>query len=220
MAAVLACGSNAVLSHRSALALWGLTKKWPVRYEVIAGTDRRRAGVVVHQSRTLTPTDTTTQLGIPVTTPARTLYDCAATLTDRTINDALLSPYLTRHQLAELLQRLPSKRLEAFVSTDDGPTRSQFEDAFKEFCETHGLPRPRINVEVAGYEVDALFPTHKLIVELDGYRYHSTRQAFERDRERDAVTLSAGYRTVRITWTRMTQAPRREAGRLLRILQA
>jgi very-short-patch-repair endonuclease len=77
-----------------------------------------------------------------------------------------------------------------------------------------------INVRVKGYEVDALFVDTRVIVELDGWSYHSSRRSFERDRERDTVLLAAGYVTVRITWERLTRQPEREAARLKAILES
>jgi very-short-patch-repair endonuclease len=224
MAAVLACGAGAALSHQSAMALWGLRSHWPSTLEVTVTTDRRPRGIQVHLSRTLTRADVTRHFSIPVTNPARTLNDCAPDLTDaalaRAVNDALLSPYLTRSQLAEFLTRHPNKRLQPFVETADGPTRSEFEDAFLAFCDQHYLPRPKMNTIVAGREVDAYFPDERLIVELDGWRFHSGRRSFEDDRVKDANALVLGIATLRLTWDRMTQAPEQEARRLWTILQA
>ncbi len=94
------------------------------------------------------------------------------------------------------------------------------EDDFLQFCERFGLPRPLVNTRVAGHEVDALFPAHRLIVELDGWEFHSDRGAFESDRDRDADTLAAGFSTLRITHERLTVTPDAEADRLRRILSA
>lgn len=227
-AAVLACGPGAALSHGSAMTLWGFFKRWQRQLEVTVPGDRRPDGLKVHRSSTLDRNDMTTQLGIRVTSPARTLLDYAPRMSERSlrraVNDALLSTHLNRHALAELLARLPrhpgAAALAPFATERGGPTRSEFEDAFIAFCERFGLPRPVINTKVAGYEVDALFERECLIVELDGYAFHSGRTAFERDRNRDADTLAAGYPTVRLTWERMIGGPQREAARLLGILTA
>ncbi|MGH2855886.1 MAG: type IV toxin-antitoxin system AbiEi family antitoxin domain-containing protein [Solirubrobacteraceae bacterium] len=227
-AAVLACGVHAILSHRSALALWGFTRSWapPFDVTVTAGNPRPRH-ITVHRSRTLTRTDVTVQLGIRVTSPARTLIDCAPAIDPsrlaRLVNDALLSPYLTREQLAEACARSPAQTggrlLTPFTTTTDGPTRSEFEDRFLAFCEHYGFPRPRVNTHVAGHEADALFPKERLIVELDGWRFHGDRRTYESDRDRDADRLAAGYVTVRITWERLSGSPAREAKRLRVILR-
>jgi very-short-patch-repair endonuclease len=223
-AAVLACGEEAMLSGISGLALWGFTKRWPRFPEVTVTGDRRPKGITVHRSRTLTRQDIRRHQGIPVTSPARTILDCAPRLTDvqltRVVNEALLSGHLRRSHLAELLVRCPSARLLPFVDTTAGPTRSEFEDTFKRFCKRFGLPQPQFNVKVCGYEVDAYFEPEKVIVELDGWQFHSSRASFENDRRRDANTLAHGIVTVRITWARLMREPQAEAARLLKILQA
>ena len=81
------------------------------------------------------------------------------------------------------------------------------------------MPAPVTNTRLLGFEVDALFPEHRLIVELDGAEFHLDRYAFESDRDRDAELLAAGYVTVRITWERLKLQPAREAERLRRILR-
>ncbi len=226
-AAVLACGDGAALSHGSALALWGFARRWPDRPNVIAPTDRRPSKVVVHTAKTLTNKDIRIHHGIRVTSLTRTLLDCAPKLPrkqlTRAVNDALRSPYLTRAQLADVIARNPrhrgAKLVQPFVDNDQGgPTRSEFEDAFLDFCNEHGLPRPQVNTTVCGHEVDALFPDHGVIVELDGWQFHRDRTSFESDRDRDADTLAADLVTVRITWERMTGRPREEAARLRQIL--
>lgn len=227
IAAVFACGPGGVLSHSSAATLWGISPRWRSPIEVIAPTVRRPQGVWVHRSCQLLPVyDTTVHFGIPVTTPARTLLDLASRLDDdalaRAINDARLSGHLRLPQLADMLARFPRRpgtpRLRSLLDDGRGPTRSAFEDAFIAFAQRHGLPRPEVNCVVAGHEVDALFRDHDLAVELDGYRYHDGRRAFERDRDRDADLLAAGIATVRVTWRRLASTPEREATRLRAIL--
>jgi very-short-patch-repair endonuclease len=95
------------------------------------------------------------------------------------------------------------------------PTRSAFEDAFRSFCARYRLPQPEINTIVAGYEVDAYWPSHRLIAELDGEEFH---QDFEADRAKDADLVEAGHRVVRVTWERLTTRPRREAARFRTLL--
>lgn len=227
-AAVLACGPTAVLSHSSALGLWAFSQHWSPPFDVtITAGHARPHHITVHRSRTLTRDDIRIQLGIRATSPARTLLDCAPgtdpTSLPRLVNDALLSPWLTRAQLADVCARSPrhpgKQLLAPFLSATDGPTRSEFEDRFLSFCAAHHLPRPRVNTHVAGHEADALFPEQRLIVELDGWRFHANRRTFESDRDRDAERLAAGYVTVRITWERLTCKPAREAKRLRVILR-
>ena len=227
MAAVLACGPGAVLSHGSAATLWGVTKHWRAPLEVTARSQHRRRGLRVHRSKTLTPGDVTVHFGIPVTTPARTLLDIADRMTDaalaRAVNDLRLARYLSLAHLAEIAGRDPqtsaTKRVRPHVAHPQrAPTRSEFEDAFLLFVERYDLPTPQVNTRVAGHEADILFPAHKLVVELDGYDFHSGRERFESDRDRDPDLLAAGIATVRLTWERLNLKPGREADRLHAIL--
>jgi Transcriptional regulator, AbiEi antitoxin len=224
--ALLACGPEAVLSHGSAASLWGFFKRWELPFEVTTVGDRRPRTIRVHRSTSLTRKDIGHHLGLRVTTPARTILDIAPRLTDkaltRAVNDARLSNYLRLPALGELLERCSrhpgAKRLTPFLQAPSGPTRSEFEDEFLAFTKRFGLPLPNVNATVGGREVDALFEAEKLIVELDGYDYHSSKDAFEGDRERDAEHLLDGYGTVRVTWDRLTGTPRKEATRLHAIL--
>jgi very-short-patch-repair endonuclease len=217
MAAVLACGPNALLSHRSAGALYGLIRHdGPV--DVTAPSKHTHKGITVHRSATQ---DRTTHYGIPVTTPARTLLDLAdvldpASLT-RAVNEARLRHLLSADHLAQTLAASPGRRTSAFKVTPT-PTRSVFEDAFLAFVDRHDLPRPEVNQRVHGYEVDMLWRPQRLVAELDGRAYHE--HAFEHDRERDADLLAAGLTTVRVTWRRLTQTPEREAARFRSLLAA
>jgi very-short-patch-repair endonuclease len=226
-AAVLACGPGAVLSHGTAASLWGVDRRWRTPYEVTASSARRRPGILIHRG-VLTRRDIRRHSGIRVTSPARTILDNAPRLTDRAliraVNDLRLAKHLRIPDLQAAIDRCPrhpgAALLRPLVDAARGPTRSELEDAFAELSERFGLPRAQINAHVAGYEVDVLFPAQRVIVELDGYEFHGTRDAFEDDRERDATTLAAGFETVRITWERMTQEPGREAARLNLILSA
>jgi very-short-patch-repair endonuclease len=208
MAALLACGPTAVLSHRSAAKLWGL-----IRYdgpiEVTAHNTRRRTGIIVHRHR-LAETDVTRHWGIPTTTAARTLTDLATTLSPaaltRAVNDARLRRVLNVDDLPPRLRADQTPR----------PTRSQLEDAFRRFVARHGLPRPEVNSIVAGYEVDMFWPRHALVAELDGYDTHEPR--FEEDREKDADLLAHGLRVVRVTWERLHEQPAQEAARFEQLL--
>jgi very-short-patch-repair endonuclease len=222
MAAVLACGPGAALSHRSGGALWELRLRWTAPLDVTTRWDRRRKGIRIHRSP-LDRRDVTRHYGIPVTTLARTLLDLAEVLDTpsltRAVNEARLRRKATLTDLEELLDRSPgraTKRLRPFVERVSGPTRSEFEDAFLAFVQRHGLPIPETNQIVAGYEVDVLFREQRLVVELDGREFHEN--AFEEDRERDATLLSAGFPVLRITWHRLTHQEQSEADRLQRLL--
>jgi hypothetical protein len=222
MAAVLACGPRAWLSHASAAVLWQILATFRGAFEVTVPVRRRRPGVVVHRCAKMASADLTVHYGIPITSPARTLHDLAPRLTDaqltRAYNDGRLAGYLRDDDLVEFLGRTASPRLAAIVRPGEEPTRSDLEDAFLRFAATHGLPRPHVNVVVCGHRADAYFPDQQVVVEIDSVRFHGDRIAFETDRDRDAERLQAGIRTVRITDERMKQAPAREAERLRAIL--
>jgi very-short-patch-repair endonuclease len=226
LAAVLACGPDALLSHGSAASLWGLATRWVVPFEVTAPTARQRPGIRTHRSRTLTARDRRRWLGVPVTSPARTVLAVAPQLSERRltrmINDGRHAGLIKMASLIETLDRCPThpgaRRVRAIVVPGRGPTRSDFEDLFVSLARDHGLPMPEINATVNGYEVDALFRAHRLIVELDGWEFHSDRGAFEEDRDRDMTQAEAGFQTVRLTWERARRQPAREAKRLLAIL--
>lgn len=227
MAAVLACGPSAVLSHASALTLWGIWKRWEIPFHVTLTGDRRPKGIKVHRVKCIDRRDVSRRDGTPVTTLPRTLLDCAPLMTakslNRAINNARLDHQVHPSALLALVRRYPShpgrRLVEAVLgSATERPTRSAFEDTFPSFCERYGLPTPQMNAVVCGYEVDALFAQEKVIVELDGWSFHSSRTSFETDRGKDADTLAAGYATLRITWARYQQAPDQEAARLHTIL--
>lgn len=225
-AAVLACGRGAALSHGSAMTLWGFWRRWDQPFEVTVAGDRRPPGIRVHRSRTLSWRDVRTQVGIRVTSPARTLLDIAPRLDERALkralSTALHSPWLTESQLGEALARharLPAARqIAPLIGLPGTPPRAGWEYEFPAFCQAHGLPAPVMGAPLLGYVVDALFVEEKVIVELDSWRFHKDPIAFQVDRERDAETLAHGYVTVRITWERIHDAPAREAARLAKIL--
>ena len=224
--AVLACGEGAVLSHASAATLWGIYRHWRRPFHVTAPSGHTREGIVVHRN-SLHRRDRTRQLGIPVTSPARTLLDKAPNLTDkaltRAVNDLRLQGFLNRSDLVELLIRCPrhpgAARLRPFAEVQHGPTRSEFEDAFHAFTERYGLPTALVNTKLHGFEVDAYFPAEGVVVELDGWDFHSSVHSFKSDREQDAALLALGIVTIRITWDRLIDQPEREARRLRAILE-
>jgi hypothetical protein len=216
-AAVLACGEGAVLSHESAAALWGL-RRWPRIPEVTAFEYRRRPGIHTHRSSTLTRDDLRIELSIPTVSAARAIRDIAPRLSNkqltRATQKARLDGILKPTDLHRLLLRCP--RLQALVDPTQNPTRSGLEDVLIPWLKKHRLPLPILNTWVNGYEVDALFPHHKTILELDSWKYHKGHPQWLADRERDAHHLSYGYPTVRVTEARLTDS---EARRLRRTLE-
>jgi very-short-patch-repair endonuclease len=221
-AAVLACGPDAVLSHFSAAALWGLTG-WPTIHEVTVPAKRRPSGVRIHIHPTLDAKDIRTRRGIRLTSPARTVMDIAPRQTkggrQRAVSQALLQKHMRPDQLGATLNRYPHHPGASLLRHPADPTRSEFERRFPPFCKRYNLPTPKMNAQVAGYEVDALFVVERVIVELDSWEFHKDRRAFERDRERDAATLQADHVTIRITSERFKNDQDREAARLHFILE-
>jgi hypothetical protein len=210
------------------MALWGLWKRWRWPAEVTVAVDRRPRRIRTYRSARLLTGDVRIHFGIRVTSPARTLLDCAPRMTDvaltRAVNDARISPpYLRMPALIDVVERFPrhpgAARLAPILGMG-APTRSPLEDAFLPFCKRFELPTPKINTIVNGYEVDAFFEAERVIVELDGYEFHSDRRTFEGDRERDAHMLANDIVTIRITKERLRGAPEREARRLHAILRA
>jgi very-short-patch-repair endonuclease len=220
-AAVLACGEGAVLSHDSAAALYGL-RRWPSVTEVITTVRRRRPGIHVHRSRTFTPEQANRQYGMPVTTADRTIADIAGRLTDpeliQLVGDARRSGRLGPQALARLQGR--STRTARLLDPAQPPSESLLMAAFLTFLRRHRLPLPLIEQPFHGFRVDAIYPAHRLIVELDGYEFHRDRDRFERGRRRDAVALEHGYETLRITWRRITEDGDELARQLRTILRA
>jgi len=218
MAAVLACGPDAALSHRSAGALWRILTRWHAPTGVTTPTKRSHPGIHVHRSQ---HADATTHYGIPVTTPARTLVDLADVLTPkqltRAVNEAQVQHLITPAELTTLFTRYPGRRTSQ-LTPEQGATRSHLEDRFTRFLKRHHLPLPERNQLIAGHEVDAVYRAQKLIIELDSRQFHTTPQAFEQDRDRDADLLNAGFSTLRITDHRLKHHATKEAQRLREIL--
>ena len=211
MAAVLACGDGAALSHRSAAWLWELRKGLLSPVDVTVPTTCGRSGRPgVHIHRTSKPIESTLHRGIRVTTPARTLLDLAEVLTprqlERTIDEArhldLLHLPSVDATLAAHPHRNGATRLASVLrrhTPGSTRTRSKAEEDFLAFCRRHDLPQPIFNAEVHGYVVDALFPEQRVIVEIDPWHTHGDPRAFAADRARDRRLLAAGHRTARIT---------------------
>jgi hypothetical protein len=235
MAAVLAAGRGAALSHRSAGQLWGILPRTAARPEVTRpGHFRRRSEILTHRS--LLPADEVEELnGIPVTATSRTLLDLGAVLATRQLEQALNQAEVlrltSRVSLPELLDRYPSRRGTAALRRllDEGRegagvTRRELEARFAAFVEAHDLPRPRRNAPLAVrgrfFEVDCLWRDQRLIVELDGRAVHGTRSAFEADRERDRLLIVDGWRVMRVTWAQLRDDPAAIAADLRHLLAA
>ena len=219
-AAVMACGERAMLSHGSAMTLWGLWERWDRPFSITVAGDRRLKNVKLHRATNLLKRDVRIHKGIRVTSPARTLLDQAPGMALKSLTRAVVNArrkrLLTEKDLSDVVNRFPLHSGAPHVAAVyNAPlARSGWEDGFPAFCERNDLPQPVMNAVVAGHEVDALFPDEKVIVELDSWEFHSSRQAFEDDRDKDADTAAAGHLTVRATWERMQKREEREARRL------
>ncbi|HET7048114.1 MAG TPA: DUF559 domain-containing protein [Solirubrobacteraceae bacterium] len=208
-----------MVSHRSAAILWGLAiaaaGDHDIDVMVIGRRPRRRPGLHLHYASSLDPRDVRRLHGLPVTTPARTLIDLAATGypdLDRAFGDAHAQRLVTAREIEQLLERAGpragTRAIRALLSDNaSGFTRSEAERLLRALIRSANLPRPLFNARVAGFEVDAVWPDRHLIVEVDGYAYHGHRAQFERDRRKDLALTAAGYRVIRVSWRQLTQEP-------------
>jgi very-short-patch-repair endonuclease len=230
MAAVLACGEDALLSHASAAWLWGLTSRFSSPIEVTAQATRHgRTGLRLHSAATLEPQDVKTPEGIPATAVPRTLLDLTAAdrrrsptwalaraerlgLLDLIEVDALIARSAGQRGVARLRLAVADFREPVF-------TRSGLERRFLRLIKESALPRPSTNLFVCGYELDAYWSELRFAVELDTFEYHGDAQTFEKDRERQEDLKLAGIEMTRITGRRIGREPSAVAARLERLLE-
>jgi putative AbiEi antitoxin of type IV toxin-antitoxin system/uncharacterized protein DUF559 len=213
LAAVLACGPGAVLSHRSAASHWGLLRTDQTRIDVTAPRGRHGApGIRLHRSRSLDAQDTTNHEGIPTTRIARTLLDIGASARPGELERALAQ--------AERLQLYDHRAIESVIARSNGHrgtpilaqattreskwTRNEWEADFLGLIRKAGLPEPLTNdafdaPDHGHCEPDYHWPSYRVIVETDGWDTHRTRQAFKNDRAKDAALTALGYRVLRFT---------------------
>lgn len=219
MAAVLAAGPAAVLSHGSAAHLWDLRRSRGAIEITRPSGGVGRMGIRVRQAK-LPAQDTTSRLEIPTTTVERTLTDMAAGLDERQLERAVVAAdragTLSWSRLVETLDRSSGRvgvdRLRTVVGSADPravEARSPLEIDFLALCRGAGLPAPQVNVLVEGRLVDFLWPRERVVVETDGYDYHRDRAAFERDHESTLALEAAGYAVRRATYRMLRQEPRR-----------
>jgi very-short-patch-repair endonuclease len=228
MAATLAGGRDAVLSHRSAAAAWGLLSSEYL--ELTTPSRRARPGIRIHRSR-LAPDEVTTVRGIPVTGLSRTLLDLATVLprerVERAANEAEVQGLSDSLSLDDIVARYPRRHgvrtIRAILEQlQAGPivTHSELEARFLGFIRKTGLPSPSFNTHLLGFECDCVWRDQRVVVELDGRATHDTFAAFERDRARDRALAAGGWRTVRITWRQLHEQPESIAADLRRMLGA
>jgi very-short-patch-repair endonuclease len=235
MGAVLACGDRALLSHRSAAALWGVRPPWSGSIEVTTplGNGAKVVGEDVHarQSRFAWQFPTTAQ-GIPVTSISWTLVDLASVLRPPQLRRAV--------EAADQLELFHLPYVEEALAVDPGRpgvrklltllddmkdhgvtrTRSDVEAMLLQLCIDHDLPRPQVNRYDNSREVDFRWPRHRLIVEVDGWQFHRSRRAFVADRARDRAALATGWRVARFPAVEILREPDRVAAELCALLSS
>lgn len=235
MAAVIASGPGAVLSHGDAAVLWGLAKRTgateaPLPVEVTVPTEshrRRRAGIALHRVE-LADDEVTVHRRIPVSSAARTIFDLAARVgrrqLERLIDEA---ERLKLCGVADLVAALDRNRgrpgaarlanLIASHTPGSTLTSSELEERFLLLCRARGLPHPLVNVFLLGLTVDFLWPAG-LVAEVDGAASHLNRRAFQDDRDRDGLLVANGYTVLRFTWWDVVRRPAVVAERIRRAL--
>jgi hypothetical protein len=220
MAAVLASGPGAALSHGSAMELWGVRgSRGPVEVLRLSGGPRyRRAGIRLHQTRSLPESHIVEEQGIPVTTVERAMLDMAGRLdakqteralvaVDRSgrINWAELQRLVARGRGKKGIARLRRVAMEVDPRAVDA--RSPLEVDFLALCREVEIPPPQVNVFVGSHLVDFLWSAQRVVVETDSYTYHRDRPAFESDHERTVALTAAGYQVHRATYRMLAWDP-------------
>lgn len=234
MAAVLACGLDAVLSHRSAATLWGIRDHGGGPIDITSPSKTKSRETIRRHFVLLPDDEVTVERGIPVTTVPRTIFDIAAISTPQAVESALRQSEFRRLydplSLHDLVDRYPGHRGVRAVRTAlagraeaAGRTRSPLEERFLPFLDRHDLPRPQLNawLEARGrrFLVDCLWPDAMQVVELDGWEGHGTRTAFRDDRARDRRLRVVGYGVTRIPWSALDDEPEAVASDLRSLLR-
>lgn len=232
MAAVLRFRGHAILSHRSAACVWGLLTEPPqeVIMTIVSKQGRCRPGVRIHRAKALDRRDLRVRDGLPLTAPARTLLDLAAEEPDADLEEAvavarqrgLAADHEIRAAIRRARNRKGAVRLARLLDAGhpSGFTRSRAERQMRALLRAAELPQPRANVPLLGYVADFLWAEHRLVVEVDGYLFHSDKASFERDRRRDQVFAAAGHTVIRVTWTQLLNEPLAVAARIAQALAA
>jgi very-short-patch-repair endonuclease len=195
----------------------------------VSGNDPgRRPGVNLHCARRLDAREVRRRKGIPLTAPARTVLDLAEVLSrrdlERAIEEAQIHRLTGRNQLFAQLERSTGRRgaamLRDVLEAEAGPsmTRSEAEERVLALLRAADLQPTAVNTRIGRYEVDMLWAEQRLVAEVDGYAYHGTRAAFERDRLRDGELQALGFRVMRITWRQLQEHPEEVVTRLARAL--
>jgi hypothetical protein len=226
LAAVLALGDGAVLSHVAAAVLWRLLRGTAIIEVTVPTTagHQRRDGIVVHRQR-LPANHVTVLDGIPVTTPIRTLLDLAAVLPlnalAKCFEQAQVKLQIPPAPLAAEVISRPRHRGNAKLrrilegAVDPADVRSVLELRFLRLCAAYGIPRPEVNLRIGPWTPDFLWPEQRVIVETDGYEFHRTAAAKRRDAAKDEFFRGEGFTVIRLTWADVTERPAQAAARIL-----
>jgi very-short-patch-repair endonuclease len=226
LAAVRACGPGSLLMGPAAGHLLGILKQLAPRPQVLAPTERRVPGIATKRSRRIDPRERMTWRGVPVTSVARTLVDLAATLTPddlaRACHEAGVRHSTTPRDVEEVLARHPGRpgaaRLRAVLRGDTRITLSGLERRFLDVLRDAGLELPQTNRPAGGRRVDCRWPERRLTIELDGYRYHHSRHAWEQDRRREREARARGDEFRRFSYGDVFERPALMLGELRALL--
>jgi very-short-patch-repair endonuclease len=232
MAAVLVCGPDALASHESAAGIWRLPGAAPplapVHVTMTAADRGRRPGICRHRVRRIAPEDVASVEGVPVTAPARTLVDLAGRIRPRVLEQAIGAAerlgLVDPGALLAAVTRVPNSNgvalIRTLIAADAEPafTQSPAEGRLLDLARRGDVPMPETNVRLGEYRVDFLWRFERIVVEVDGFAYHSSRPMFEGDRERDARLAVMGFQVVRVTWRQLTREPHAVLVRLARLL--
>jgi hypothetical protein len=220
MAAVLACGPDAVLSHRSAAVLWGIADEHPgyIEISVRRRCRHRRTGLRVHTRPSLSAADLTIRMNIPLTQPVRTLIDLATVVgpktLERAVNEADKRDRIDPESLRKALERYAGQPgVRALRTLLDRHTfrlsDTELEVLFRPIAAAAGLPVPLTKEMVNGFEVDFFWPDLGLVVETDGWRYHRTPATQSRDALRDQTHTASGLTPLRFSHHQVKYEPTR-----------
>jgi hypothetical protein len=223
MAAVLASGPEAILSHWSAAALWGIRGNSRTRIDVTVPHRSRSSDFIRRHISEVPGDERRVEEGIPVTTVPRTIFDLAATEpldeVKRLLREMEFKELWDRLSLWDLVERYPRRRgirkvttaLEGLEDEPVGEQKNPLEERFAPFCRRHHLPLPHLNhpIEAGGksFQVDCHWPGTNQIVELDGWQAHKSRSAFREDKARDRRLAAAGYMVTHVTWNQLDDEP-------------
>jgi very-short-patch-repair endonuclease len=219
-----------VLSGRSALHLWGILERPPNEVEITVGGRhcRKRRGIKLHLAHATDERDVRTRHDLPVVFPARALIEFAADADPDALGDAVAEARMRdliregklEAAVARAGRRPGAAHVRAFLRDEGEPaiTRSRAERRFRKLLRAAHLPQPKVNARVAGCVPDFVWESERVVLEVDGWKFHRHRRAFENDRKKDMIFADAGYHVIRVTWRQFTQEPLALIAHIARVL--